>query len=148
MPASAMKADSWTAGPWSVCVSDGDDGGAHFCGCVSGADHPVATVTNGEWGDDYPTIRLEGGSLDRKAVAVMEQITYGTVPRNMALANARLIAAAPDMVEALRLCQRTLALLIAPDAIKNSTALTAYAQCVEAEAKARSALLRAGTPHE
>jgi len=59
-------------------------------------------------------------------------------------ANADLFAASKRMAEALEKCQRTLALLIAPDAIKSSTVITAYAQCVEAETVARAALARAG----
>lgn len=64
-------------------------------------DYPVAQVTNGDWGDDYPSIRLVGGSLDRKAEAYMEQITYGHVSEPTARANWRLISAAPDLYAAL-----------------------------------------------
>lgn len=41
---------------------------------------------------------------------------------------------------ALRLCQSALANLIRPDAIKDTTVLNAFAQVVEAEARARTAL--------
>lgn len=60
------------------------------------------------------------------------------------LANARLIAAAPDLLAALTLCQSALAMMIAPDAIKNTTVLNAFAQANEAEAKSRAALAKAG----
>lgn len=84
----------FTPGPWDVC----NKGKCH-CKIVWArpADHPVAQVIAGEWGDDYPTIKLEGGSLDRTAKAVMEQITYGSVSEDVAVANAHLIAAAPDL---------------------------------------------------
>lgn len=59
-------------------------------------------------------------------------------------ANARLIASAPDLLAALTLCQSALAMMIAPDAIKNTTVLNAFAQANEAEAKSRAALAKAG----
>jgi hypothetical protein len=60
-------------------------------------------VIAGKWGDDYCSIRLVGeSSLDLKAEAYMEQITYGEIPEKEAIANANLISAAPDMYEALK----------------------------------------------
>ena len=85
-----------TPGPWTVC-SCGQ------CHQVSGRDHPVATVTTGKWGDDYPTLRIVGHSLEQKVEAYMEQITYGEVSKAEAEANGRLICAAPDLLEALKL---------------------------------------------
>jgi hypothetical protein len=61
-------------------------------------------------------------------------------------ANARLIAAAPDLIAALRQAQSALAMMVAPDAIRQTTILTAYAVAVEAEAKARSAITKATEP--
>lgn len=46
-----------------------------------------------------------------------------------------------EMLDALRLCQRTLAMLTAPDAIRSTTVHSAWAQAVEAELKARNAIL-------
>lgn len=57
--------------------------------------------------------------------------------------DARLIAAAPDMHDALRECQAVLAMFTAPDAIRQSTVASAYAAAVAAEAKARAALNKA-----
>lgn len=57
--------------------------------------------------------------------------------------DANLIAAAPDLLEALREAQSALALMVSPDAIRQSTVSHAYAQLVAAEAKARAALARA-----
>jgi hypothetical protein len=88
-----------TPGPWAYC---GADRGGCSCMTVMGEDHPIATVTSGDWGDDYPSLRLTGGSLDRGVEAYMEQTTYGNVPEAVAKANARLIAAAPDLLEALK----------------------------------------------
>lgn len=74
-------------GPWHSC---GD--GECSCKIVSTADHPVAQIVHGDWGDDYPSIRVVGCSLEAKAEAYMEQITYGHIPDEVATANARLIA--------------------------------------------------------
>lgn len=83
--------------PWSACHN-----GECKCSQVwTKDDHPVAIVTRGEWGDDYPSIRLTGGSLELKAEAYMEQITYGTVSNDTATANAKFIAAAPEIVKQL-----------------------------------------------
>lgn len=89
-----------TPGPWSYC---GASRGGCSCATVSGADHPVATVTIGEWGDEYPSIRLSGPSMDRTAEAYMEKSVYGEVSEAVAKANAYLISAAPEMLEALRM---------------------------------------------
>lgn len=62
--------------------------------------YPIATVECGEWGDEYPSIRLIGGSLDRKAEAYMDRIGYGKIPEDVARANAFLISAAPDLYTA------------------------------------------------
>lgn len=88
-----------TPGPWSHHVDI-----ACKCGYVSASDHPVAKVISGDWGDDYPSIRLVGGSLERVAEAYMDQITYGRIDQAEADANARLIAAAPDLLAALLGC--------------------------------------------
>ena len=86
-----------TPGPWKAC-----NDGKCSCFIVSGADHPVAKVISGKWGDDYPALRLVGPtSLEQKVEAYMEQITYGEIDPAEAKANAMLIAAAPRMYEAL-----------------------------------------------
>lgn len=53
-------------------------------------------------------------------------------------ANARLIAAAPDLVKALESCQCVLADLVGGD--KSLSTINIYAQAVKAELKARAAL--------
>jgi len=59
-------------------------------------DHPVAEVIYGEWGDDYPAIRIkQPGAIGEPAEPYMEKIVYGDVDVETAHANARLIAAAP-----------------------------------------------------
>ena len=92
-----VEATEHTPGPWSAC-GDGDC----VCKTVTCGDHPVALVTHGKWGDNYAALRLVGTtSLDMKAEAYMEQITYGEVPEATAKANALLIAAAPELLAAL-----------------------------------------------
>ena len=88
----------YTKGPWRACRN-----GECSCKQVWCANNPVAEVVAGKWGDDYCSIRIVGEtSLDLKAEAYMEQVTYGEIPEKEAIANAHLIAAAPDMYEALK----------------------------------------------
>ncbi len=86
-------------GKWSAC-----NNGDCSCGQIwdTEGDYPVARVERGKWGDDYPTLKIDGTSLDRKVTAVMEQITYGEVSPELAKKNALLIAAAPDLLGALQ----------------------------------------------
>lgn len=92
-PASSTTAH--TPGPWSAC-GDGE------CSCKTAmcGDHPIAKVTSGKWGDDYATLRLVGSGLARQVEAYTDQITYGEVGEPTARANARLISAAPDILNA------------------------------------------------
>ena len=60
-----------------------------------------------------------------------------------AIANARLIAAAPELLDALRQCQSALAMMVAPDAIKSTSVLHAFAQVTAAEVVARAAIAKA-----
>jgi len=84
-------AEKATAGPWNACHN-----GECSCKAVWFADHPVAEITSGEWGDSYPAIRhAEGdghGMYGTTVEAYLERITYGNVNKETAAANARLIA--------------------------------------------------------
>jgi hypothetical protein len=82
-----------TAGPWSAC-----GGGDCSCVTIMCADHPICKVTRGQWGDDFPSVRLVGPSLDLKAEPYMEQITYGEVDEKVAAANTKFIAAAVNYI--------------------------------------------------
>jgi len=86
---------SHTPGPWRTCDDDCD------CGVITSADCPVATVTSGEWGDEYPAMRQVGSSLENHYQAYIERVVYGNLHADTAKANARLISAAPDLLEAL-----------------------------------------------
>lgn len=92
----AEPSAAFTPGPWHTC------GDQCSCGVIMCADHPVAKVISGDWGDDYPALRVTGPSLDQKVEAYMEQITYGHLDPDVARANANLIAAAPDLFGLLR----------------------------------------------
>jgi len=76
--------------PWQAC-NDGK------CSCkqIWCSDYPIAVVNSGDWGDDYPSIRIVGdSSLDLKAEAYMEQCTYGHIPEEEAEANIQFIVKA------------------------------------------------------
>jgi hypothetical protein len=95
-PRAEIDAGKHTKGPWRACQN-----GECSCKVVSSEKHPIANVVSGKWGDDFPAIRLVGdSSLNMKAEAYMEQFTYGEIYPAVAAANARLIAAAPDLLEA------------------------------------------------
>jgi hypothetical protein len=87
---------AFTPGPWRACHE-----GECSCGQVWCDDYPVATVTRGKWGDTYPAIEQQDGtgSIERKYEAVIKMIEYGEVSNELAEANARLIAAAPQLYE-------------------------------------------------
>ena len=88
----------YTEGKWHVC-----NNGECSCKYVWADDHPIAKVVAGKWGDDFCSIRIVvNSSLDLKAEAFIDQITYGEIPEKTARANAHLIAAAPELYEALK----------------------------------------------
>lgn len=85
-------------GPWRACRK-----GNCQCGQIWSEidDHPVAVVESGKWGDRFPSLKIEGGSLERKVVPFMDLFEYGEIDPETAHANARLIAVAPEMLDAL-----------------------------------------------
>lgn len=88
---------SHTPGPWQYCGHNAE----RPCQCATiwsvTADAPIAKVERGEWGDEVPALRLTD---DGKAEAFMERSPYGEIPIDIAEANIRLIAAAPDLLAA------------------------------------------------
>jgi hypothetical protein len=88
--------------PWHACCGK--------CHTIMSTHHPIAQITVGDWGDDYPSIRLVGdSSLALKAEPYMAQITYGHIEKEVAIANAAFIVKAvnahDDLVKALRECR-------------------------------------------
>lgn len=132
-----MSAPAFTPGPWTACGN-----GACPCKQVwsADADYPVVTVNSGKWGDKFPAIRLceDPGTIGGKAEAYMEEIVYGEIPEDTAKANAVLIAAAPELYEALSKVVADYELLLG-DGI---TSASAPLQLV----KARAALAKAVRP--
>lgn len=94
-------AEAATSGPWIEC---GHGRGGCKCGFVFSkpADAPIAEVTIGVWGDEWPSMRQVGGSIEGKFEAFMDGMDYGEVPEDKGKANAAYIAAAhPQAIIAL-----------------------------------------------
>lgn len=88
--------------PWKLCNE-----GKCPCLTIDGEHHPIATIESGKWGDEYPSLRLVGPSLDLKVEAYKAMIIYGEIPFEVALANARLIVIAVNShYELLEACKR------------------------------------------
>lgn len=94
-PPGEMGEANHTPLPWNACCNK--------CHTIMSAHGPIAKITAGDWGDDYPSIRLVGdSSLSLKAEPYMAQITYGHVAKETAEANAALIVRAVNAYEDLQ----------------------------------------------
>lgn len=84
----------YSPAPWHAC-QDGK------CSCKSvwsyKADHPVAKVESGKWGDSHWEAKL----IDGEAKLVWNEMDYGEISEEIAVKNAKLIASAPELYEAL-----------------------------------------------
>ena len=106
--------------------------------------------TAGPWGYGWETSAREWAIITNSAGNIIANVNTESGPdaqsvpatRKMpAEANARLIAASPDLLEALRQCQRVLHDLTRGD--KSLSTLHIYTHAVEAEARARAAIAKA-----
>lgn len=96
-----------TPAPWNACGQS--RGGCTCCQVWSeSVDAPVAKADIGEWGDEFPTLRIDPSSSIKGKVevqAVMDMLVYGEIPKERAIANAAFIAEArqaiPDLLDAL-----------------------------------------------
>lgn len=86
-----MAESKHTPGPWHLCH--------HLESAEKDASCPCG-YRGGIWGSDEEHVVCEMGSAD---IAGEEGLSPPRYPRAVELANARLIAAAPDLLEALRL---------------------------------------------
>lgn len=79
--------------PWSACRK-----GDCQCKQLWCDDYPIAKITCGKWGDDFPTVEVTGvlGSIEGKLTieAVMGQIEYGEISDELATANIKFIVQA------------------------------------------------------
>jgi hypothetical protein len=80
---------------------------------------------------------------DCRGVFIIENASHDVVAEFVWEDDARLIAAAPELLAALQEARDVLAMLTDPERIKESRVQIAWAQAVAAEAKARAALARA-----
>ena len=110
-----------------------------------------ARFTPGPWKAKWSRYRdgtfiVQAGMPSNRVLASFDG--DGDGPDDQSIADARLIAAAPEMFEALRHCQKVLAAMVSPDAtVTGAGIMSAFAQCVEAESKARATLSKAlGSP--
>ena len=94
----------YTEGPWSAGEF------SHHDPFVTSKDYPIASVFNGDWGDEFPNVRLVKNerAMGECAEAFIETIVYGHIDERTAQSNANLIAAAPDLLDA---CTQALELL-------------------------------------
>jgi hypothetical protein len=101
---------------------------------------------------DIMTDRAEAAETERDStllrLKVYEQTDADVNAEFVKISDARAATAEARLKEAeelLRLCQSTLAMMVAPDAIKQASVVHAYAQAVEAESKCRAFLSKGDT---
>lgn len=84
-----------TPEPWEYCGEKRKHPEHCECGYIWGEDYPIAKVTKGEWGDEWPAIKVERpGSINESAVPYTEKMVYGSVNEGTADANMELIVLA------------------------------------------------------
>lgn len=89
----------------------------------------------------HPDLYSDDPELDDGARNVVSLI--GACGGTDSAADVALMAAAPELLAALRVSQAALAMLTEPQAIRTTTVSNAWAQAVEAEQKARLAIAKA-----
>ncbi|TGR83557.1 hypothetical protein EN866_34160 [Mesorhizobium sp. M2D.F.Ca.ET.223.01.1.1] len=112
----------------------------------------TATHTKGPWRVsrvDYPkgldvSFEILSGK-DLVAQTIMRERGTGWRDGIIAVdeANCQLMAAAPELLDALRECQAALAMMVAPNSIEQTTVVNAFAAATAADVKARAAISKA-----
>lgn len=90
-----------TEGKWAAC-------GGGDCSCVTIWDRqhdvPILKAYRGEWGDEYPVIKIEIDGLDRpnnaRVSAVMETMVYGYIDPAFSAQVVKQVTALPALIEA------------------------------------------------
>lgn len=120
--------ENWTKGPWELVTPEEQAFGTSY-----------AVKARTPEGPGWPTPSATG------FYQMACPPPHGKDKSDVQKANAHLIAASPDLYEALKEARSILAILIDPESqgVAGISSMTAWAQCVEAEAKARAALKRA-----
>lgn len=90
-----------TESKWVAC-----GGGDCSCATIWDREHdvPILKAYRGEWGDEYPVIKVEIDGLDRpdnaRISAVMETMAYGYIDPKFSVKIVKQVTALPELVEA------------------------------------------------
>ena len=131
-----MSESKWTPGPWHWVDARSDEPikvVGHLGGSLRTVDEFGENKTEVRDGKSYTSFRLPKFIMDGES--------FGAATNDENAANARLIAASPDLAEALEKAADTLAM--ARERLEQSGFMQAAKDCADDESDARAALSRA-----